>query len=1312
MRDKNKAFLVAAIGASAGGLKAFTDLLGALPPAPGMAFILVPHLAPQYKSQLAEILARNTKLPVAEVKNGEKVAPDRIYILPPNRSMLMKDGALHLSSLGHKADWRNPIDSFFRSLAADQGRSAIGVLLSGEGDDGTDGLRAIKESGGKTFVQDGETAAHPSMPNSAATAGFADFVLSPAEIGKKIGSSGGNRPGSGRLEHNKPKREQVLASILELLRTAKGVEFEYYKQSTLRRRIQRRMTLKRVSDPEKYFNVLKADPAEVERLYTDILICVTAFFREPDAFKALKSDIYPRLLKNRPANAPLRIWVPGCSTGEEAYSHAINLVEFLGPRAAQVPFHIFATDVNPAVIEKARAGLYPKKIKADVSPERLRRYFVEVKDGYRISQAIREHCVFTAKNLLKDPPFINLDLVSCRNLLIYLGPALQEKALQIFQYALKPRGVLMLGHSETIGDFSGGFALLNVKKKVFFERSTGSNARLDFVQFGRFMAPETVFKDLGENGEGRDKTAQDSLDLQGELDSVLPARYVPNGVLVNGDLEIIRFLGDTSAYLRPAPGKPSMNLRRMAAGEFLLELRTAIHVARKSACAVRKEIAAPSPGGAPGPVRIEVLPVKASNLHQDYFLVLFEKAGEAESGPARTGKTPRVGDSRRVIELKEDLAVSGDQLKAIIEEQEETNVRLKVSNEELLSGNEELQSVNEEFETAKEELQSTNEELITSTEELGDANRVLNLANNDFSNLLANIDIPIILLGPDLAVRRYTPPAEKVLGMTPEKIGESIADLRLPLLLPNLKQLLLGVIRTGHVQKLEVRDAHGRWYYLLVRPYRTDKSKTERSRTEGAVMALIDIQDRKLAERNLLRLATVVLDSNDSVIIINLKDRITAWNKGAQKMYGYTEEEALGMNIRRLMPKNLRVKARDLLRVSAAPIETQRRAKDGRILDVLLTVTVLRDDKGRPVEVAKTERDITDQKQAERERKLSEKTVLRLATSVLDSNDAVIICDLKDRIIAWNSGAHKMYGYTEKEALAMSIKRLMPENKRLGARDLVRVSAAPIETQRHTRGGRVLDVLVTVTVLRDDEGRPVEVATTERDITEQKRAERELRGLHVRSISAQEMERNRLARELHDGVGQILSGVKFRLEALPAEIPLKGKAAEKIAKVGGFLSRAIAEVRRVSQNLMPSELVDLGLEPALRTLCREFKERAGVPVTLQASKVPADISPELGLALFRIAQEALNNAGKHSRATMVLVNLSSKGRELILTVGDNGIGFKPGGKRPSAARGIGLGSMRERAELLGGSLELHSAPGAGTTLSVRVPLAGPRGDNA
>ncbi|MDP3543437.1 MAG: PAS domain S-box protein, partial [Elusimicrobiota bacterium] len=457
---------------------------------------------------------------------------------------------------------------------------------------------------------------------------------------------------------------------------------------------------------------------------------------------------------------------------------------------------------------------------------------------------------------------------------------------------------------------------------------------------------------------------------------------------------------------------------------------------------------------------------------------------------------------------------------------------------------------------------------------------------------------------------------------------------------------------------------------------------------------------------------TVVLDSNDAVTVCDLEDKITAWNKGAQKMYGYTEKEALGTSIRRLMPKNMRIKARDLVQKSAAPIETQRRTKSGRILDVLITVTVLRDAAGQPVEVATTERDITAYKQAERNRKLAEKSILRLATVVLDSNDAVTVCDLEDRITAWNKGAQKMYGYAEKEALGMSIRRLMPKNKLIRARDLVQKSAAPIEIQRRTKSGRILDVLITVTVLRDAAGQPVEVATTERDITAQKKSEREFRLLHASVISAQETERKRLARELHDGVGQILSGVKFRLQALPGNMTLSGDGEAKIAKVGGFLDHAIAEIRRVSQNLMPAELVDLGLYPALLTLCREFKERSGVRVTVRDEGIPESIPPDLALALFRITQEALNNIGKHAKATMAGVNLSVKGKDIILSVSDNGIGFKPGGEGRPSGRGFGLGNMRQRAESVGGSIEVLAAPGAGTTLTIHAPLSATRGHTA
>lgn len=1173
--DKRKAFHVAAIGASAGGLKAFEELLAALPPKPGLAIVLVPHLAPQYESHLSEILARNTALSVREVRSGDKVLPDQVYILPPDRAMQIRRGVLYLSSSGSKSDWRNPIDSFFRSLAADKGKLAVGVLLSGEGTDGTDGMRAIREGGGITFAQSGGTAAHLSMPRSAAAAGWADFVLSPSAIGKRLGAlpSDGARKAA-RLAAGHP--EEAMSGILELLRSAKGVEFGLYKRSTLRRRIQRRMAIKRVYSAAGYLRLLKAYPAELELLYRDVLISVTSFFREPETFKELKRTIYPRLLRKRAPDSPLRIWVPGCSTGEEAYSHAMNLVEFLGERAARVPFQIFATDVNPAVIERARAGFYPAKIKSELSPERLKRFFVRTEGGYSIAPAIRERCIFAAKDLVKDPPFINLDLVSCRNLLIYLGPSLQEKALKIFQYALKPGGILMLGRSESIGNLSGSFSPLNVRRKVFSERMAGSRALPDFGPTGRFLETESAFKLPAYGSQGPEKPVAEAPYLQDELARVLPARYTPNGVIVNGELEILRFLGDTSAYLRPAPGKPSMNLRRMASGDLLLELRAAIHVAKKSGCAAQKDI--PAATGGHG-VRVEVLPVKVSDPDKFYFLVLFEKLSPEAAGGARAQEKPRAGDSRRIIKLKEDLAVSGENLKAIIEEQETTNSRLKDANEELLSSNEELQSINEEFETAKEELQSANEELVTANEEAGRSNQVLALANSDLTNLLSSIDIPVIMLGPDLAVRRLTPSAEALFDLPRNVIGQYIQDVGLPLQIPQLKRRVLNVLRTGTADELEAQDARGRWYTVLLRPYRTEKG-----RTEGAVLAFLDIHNRKLSEKTMMRLATLVRDSNDAVIIRDLKDRVLAWNKGAQNMYGYTPEEALGMNVSRLMPENARIGTRDLLRLS---------------------------ERGK--------------------------------------------------------------------------------------------TAAPVAAQRLTKDGRLLDVLFTVTLLCDEKGDPVEIAITERDITAQKRAEQEMSRLHASVVSAQETERRRIARELHDGVGQILSGVKFRLESLSGNSAACRAESRQILEVSSSLNKAIAEIRRVSENLMPSELENLGLAPALRTLCREFKA-PGVRLKLRTGHLPEKIAPDLALALFRITQEALNNIAKHSSATRISLSLLRRGGLFVLNISDNGKGVAAGAKSRPAGGGLGLLSMRERAESVGGSFELLSARGAGTYITVRVPV--------
>jgi two-component system CheB/CheR fusion protein len=1060
VRGSDHAFPVVGIGASAGGLKAFSQLLSALPADSGMGFVLFPHLAPQYKSHMTEILSRTTKLAVRTVRGGEKVLPNRVYIVPPNREMVIKGGALHLRA---KSGCRNPIDGFFGSLAKDQRNRAIGILLSGEGSDGTKGLQAIKAGGGATFAQDEQTAAHRRMPQTAAQAGCVDFVLSPVEIAKQLGQQRGGGAGrspasigkSGRTGLN---RDESLKRIFTLLQASKGVEFDLYKQSMLLRRILRRMAIRGIEHLHSYVRELEKDPAELEALYRDVLISVTSFFREPDAFRALKRQIYPQLLKRGRAQ-PIRIWVPGCSTGQEAYSHAINLSEFLAAKAVDQPFQIFATDLNAFAIKKARVGFYPKAIESEMSPARLRRFFVETQSGYRIAPALRERCVFARQNLLQDPPFSNIDLISCRNLLIYLGPVLQEKALRILHYALKPEGFLLLGHAETAGNLSERFSIQDAKRKIYSKRTASSTTGLDFVVPSRLLGTEPVpAVEIGGPAEGDRTTA--AADSQGELADILPARFFPNGVIVNGDLEIIQFLGDTTSYLRPMPGKPSLNLRRMASEELLLELRAAIYTAKKSGRAVHKAVEPSGPAARQGRVQFEVIPITASRFHQGRYLVLFEEAAPAGSAKKSAPRTRHAVGNARILQLKEDLAVSDEHLKSIIAEQESTNVQLKSANEELLSSNEELQSINEEFETSKEELESTNEELIVSNEEVRQGIESLRRTNADLTNLLANIHIPIILLGPDLSIRLCTPAAEKEFHIFRAEVGLSIFNSRLSSLMPKLGRMLRKVLRITAAEGMQV-SIDGRWYYLWVRPYRSDNGAVE-----GAVLAWFDID-------------------------------------------------------------------------------------------------------------------------------------------------------------------------------------------------------------------------------------------------ESKRIEHGLRALHARVVSAQETERRRLSRELHDGLGQMLSGVKFRLQSLPMEIASRPKKArQSISSVTQVLDRAIAEVRRVSRDMMPSELEDLGLRPALKAMCREFNQRLGVPVAFQGVGAPKLVAPDLALAIFRIAQEALNNIGKHSGATRVAVSLSRAGGWIKLTVSDNGRGCSVGRIRIG-----GLANIRERAASVGGTANFESELGQGTRLVVRAPLERARGGN-
>ena len=841
-------FPIVGVGASAGGLEAFTQLLRALPSRTGMAYVLVQHLDPTHESALTELLARATEMPVVQVTDAMPVEPNRVHVIPPNVDMIISQRVLRLTPRTEACGHHMPIDRFLRSLAEDHRSKAIGVILSGTASDGTLGFAAIKGEGGITFVQDEKSAKYDGMPRSAIAAGCVDFVLPPGGIAKELARICQHpyvaHSPSSKTAELMPDSDPHLKNILLSLRMANKIDFSDYKPATVKRRILRRMTLHRIEKVKEYVHFLQRHPAEVEALYEDILIHVTSFFRDPDAFEVLKTEVFPTILKHRALEEPVRIWVPGCATGEELYSHAISLLELLGDRRANIPIQLFGTDLRQASIEKARAGVYPESIAADVSPERLRRFFAKVEGGYRIAKTIRDMCVFARQNLLEDPPFSRIDLISCRNVLIYLGPVLQKRLMPIFHYALKPRAFLMLGSSEgIIGTASDLFELMDRKHKIYCRKSTPARLHFDFAasQYPLEAGNLANDKEASRKSEGGARL----FELNKEADRILLTKYAPVAVVVNENLEVLQSRGHVGLYLELAPGRANLNVLKMAREGLLFDLQATINKARKEDAPVRKENGEVERNGELKGVNFEVIPLKTSTK-EHHLLIMFEDATSPRRSESAETMAPEVKpgkgggkqerSTRQSIQLKQELAATKRYLHSLVEDKEASNEELQAANEEILSSNEELQSTNEELQTAKEELESTNEELHTVNEELHNRNFELTHANNDLVNLLSSVNIAMVMLGPDLRIRSVTPQAEKLLGLIPTDIGRPITNIRPNIDVPDLEQMIAAVINTVTVREREVRDRGGHWYSLRTLPY-----KTVENVIEGAVLTLVDI---------------------------------------------------------------------------------------------------------------------------------------------------------------------------------------------------------------------------------------------------------------------------------------------------------------------------------------------------------------------------------------------------------------------------------------------------------------------------------------
>jgi two-component system CheB/CheR fusion protein len=1235
-------FPLVGIGASAGGLEAYTRILQGVPADTGMAFVLVQHLAPQSPSILASLLSRATPMPVAEVRSGTVVKPNCVYVIPPNTLMSIEGGVLKLEPRPriHQHGAPMPIDYFFRSLAIDQKAGAIGVLLTGTDSDGTLGLESIRAEGGIAIVQTESSAKYPTMPRSAITIGAADLILAPEEIARELERIGRHPVLSGSELANLPRETQEnnarLTRIFQLLRSATGVDFSGYKRGTIWRRIARRIILQRQENLETYLAFTESNRSEVLALHEELLINVTGFFRDPETFSAFETDIVPRLLQGRSAESPIRVWVPGCSTGEEVYSIAMGLIEGMADLPDRLPIQIFGTDLSERAIAFARVGLYPERQVSKLSPERQARFFVRSEAGYQMVKSIREMCVFARQNLSMDPPFSRLDLISCRNLLIYFGSALQQRVVATFHYALQPDGFLVLGHSESLRDFPDLFSLVNKEHKFYKRKAARSRVSLELI--GRGFANER-----SENFATSRVTVKDrSLEVERTAERIVLSEYGPAWIVVNGNLEIIHSRGDTSAYLQLASGRPTFDLLKMARESIRGELRKLLAKAKEEDTPIRSPLLHLRSGEEIQTIRLEVRRISDSARQGQCFLVLFlARAAEMELDPREKSqqRQKRSAEPRPPVEiqrLRQELLLTTQRLQSIIDERDAANQDLTYANEEVRSSNEELQSINEELETSKEEVQSSNEELNTVNEELQSRNQELNHLTDDLTNLLSSTTIPILMLDNDLRIRRITSVAESLLNVRGGDIGRRIGEIRMRLSVDNLEPVVRKVLESSTAEEVELQDGEGRWHVLRVRPYLTADH-----RIAGAVVVLIDIDQVRRAQLSASvakEFAEAIVESVHTPLLVLTSELHIRSANGA--FYEY-------FKLSRPVGKEKSSFPRAEWKLPALQIALERLVLDHTpILDLEIehqlagpgTRTVMVN--ARPIQpeaenqILVSIEDITARKQAQE--------ILREEQARLESSVESGMLEL------------------EKSA------------KSLQSESLVRVK--------------------TQTALHESEANLL-------------KSREELRALTGSLLTAQDEERRRVSRELHDDLSQKTAKLQFDVETLEQGVP-RGSKDLRVRLLGlrDQIATLSNELREVAYRLHPSTLDHLGLAVALRGYCKEFSKREGLQVQFSARNVPADISIAIASCFYRVTQEALRNVVKHAGKAKVQVQLSGNRNELVLSIADDGIGFDHPLVR--SKNSLGLVSIEERARLIDGEFSLKTKPGQGVLIKIRVPLPG------
>jgi two-component system, chemotaxis family, CheB/CheR fusion protein len=1215
----NGDFPVVGLGASAGGLKALIQFFELMPANSGMAFVVIMHLSPKHESHSPALLQNVTKMPVTQVNESVRVEPNHVYVIPPTKHLAMMDGMISLSEPGVRGVQHAAIDLFFRTLADARRDRAICIVLSGTGADGATGLKRVKEQGGVALAQSPEDAEHDAMPRNAISTGAVDFVLPVAEMPDKLVQLWQNASKIRLPAADEPIRivdpslaaEEALPEVLAILRARTGHDFTHYKRATMLRRIERRLQVNQLPDLPAYCDFLRAHQEEAHALLQDMLISVTNFFRDREAFEALEREVIPHLFADKTSDDLVRVWVAGCASGEEAYSVAILLSEHAAGLPQPPAIQVFATDIDEDRIVSARAGNYPDSIITDIAPTRLRNFFTKEPGGYTVKKSLRERILFTVHNLLKDPPFSRLDLIVCRNLMIYLNRDVQGQVLELFHFALHPGGYIFLGSAESADGATDLFTTVDKKHRLF---------RANVVSRTTLRVPRLPLGIPLTKAVWRAETASERRRLSfSELHQRLLEQYAPPSVIINRDYDIVHLSDRAGRFLQFAGGEPSHNLLKVIHPELRLDLRTALFQAIQTGKSTEARRVRLHRDGHNYYVNMIARPVLGGDDAQSGFiLVIFDEIEEI-LGP--DGLAPGAVETDPVLHsLESELVRTKEQLQGTIEQYEASNEELRASNEELQAVNEELRSVTEELETSKEELQSINEELTTVNLELKNKVDEVSSVNDDLKNLISSTDIALIFIDRHLRIKRYTPRALELFNLIPGDFGRPLSDITHRLDYARLIEETEQVLDTLRPIEREVAGEGGGWYIARLSPYRTLDDHID-----GVVLTFIDITARKHWEEQLRqseeRLHLMMANVLDyAIFIVDVDGRIERWNVGAERMFGYTAAEAVGQHCAIIFTPEDRARGlpeaelRQARERGQAADERWHMHKDGSRFYVSGVMSALRDD--HLTGYVKIARDLTERRKSEEE---LEEAVQARTHELSEANLSLV---------------HEVGERTNAEA-------------------------------------RVKELLRQI-------------------------------------ISAQEDERQRISRELHDHLGQLLTALQLNLASLTKRNVKSGDLRAGVTQAQEVAKQIDAGLDFLIWELRPAALDDLGLPAAIANFTAEWSKHFDVPAEFHSRGLDHQrFTPEVEINLYRIAQEALNNVAKHAQANRVDVLIERRQQDLVLIIEDDGIGFEYQQQQQPNERGRGLGllGMRKRVALVGGTMEIESAPGSGTTVFVRVPLS-------